>query len=308
MIPLSGRVPEAISGSPEMGSAAAASRKVFPGRGSRLGVATEALSNNNNNHNNSHNNNGNRTNNNNHPNGNNNNPNTAPMTGSNTIPINPKDKSTINCYECGVVGHYSNECPKKLAKIAAKTAAPAQNQHRFAARRNQNNNNGRLYYMNAAEAQEAPQTMQTMTSPTSCVPSSLLRRFGTMTSPLTSPAPRGTSGFYKRSGPRPSLSTSVASPPSSHSPIPLPLLELALHHRNLTGVRRASTSATPTIGAVPGAPTTTIESVVVCNIDLHQRSRSPESLLAADPLPPPCPRLPLVDNDDDSPPFDLLLI
>ncbi|KAK1651457.1 hypothetical protein QYE76_069262 [Lolium multiflorum] len=116
--------------------------------------------NNNNNHNtNSNNNKVNCTNNNNHPNGNNNNPNTAQMTGSNTVPVNPKDKSTINCYECGVVGHYSNECPKKLAKIAANTAAPAQQQRRFAGRRNQNNRNGRLYHMNAAEAQEAPQAM-----------------------------------------------------------------------------------------------------------------------------------------------------
>ncbi|KAK1687224.1 hypothetical protein QYE76_048072 [Lolium multiflorum] len=54
---------------------------------------------------------------------NNNNTNTAPRTGSNAVPVAPKDKATITCYECGVVGHCSNECPKRLAKIAANTSA-----------------------------------------------------------------------------------------------------------------------------------------------------------------------------------------
>jgi hypothetical protein len=62
------------------------------------------------------------------------------------------------------VGHYSNECPKKLAKTAPNTTAPAQQQRRFAARRNPNNRNGRLYHMSATEAQEAPTAMQSMFS------------------------------------------------------------------------------------------------------------------------------------------------
>jgi hypothetical protein len=59
------------------------------------------------------------------------------------------------------VGHYSNECPKRLAKLAGNTAAPAQNQRRFAARKNPNNN-GRYYNMTATEAQKAPQNMPSM--------------------------------------------------------------------------------------------------------------------------------------------------
>ncbi|KAK1611777.1 hypothetical protein QYE76_035450, partial [Lolium multiflorum] len=100
----------------------------------------------------------------------NNNPNTAPRTRSNAVPIASKDKSTITCYECGIVGHYSNECPKSLAKTTPNTAAPTQQQRRVSTSRkftpnNPNNRNGRLFHMSAEEAQEAPDVVLGLIQP-----------------------------------------------------------------------------------------------------------------------------------------------
>ena len=81
----------------------------------------------------------------------------------------PRDKSTVTCYECGVKGHYSNECPQKLIKAANNAAPPAQQQRHVAAGRksgpsNPNNRNGHFYRMTAAEAQEAPNAVMGMFS------------------------------------------------------------------------------------------------------------------------------------------------
>nr|XP_051228934.1 uncharacterized protein LOC127346697 [Lolium perenne] len=112
---------------------------------------------------------------------------------------------------------------------------------------------------------------------------------------------------YKRRAHPPHLSTPLDSPPSSEPPRTLSTQHCSPPPSNCNIASRETPQINPTLQSTPGAPSTTVELAVVCNVDLHQRRHSPESLLAVDPLPPPCPCLPL-DDDDDPPPSDLLLI
>ena len=95
--------------------------------------------------------------------------NNAPRTGSNAVPLILKDKTTVTCYECGIKGHYSNECPQKLMKAAPNAAAPVPQQRRVATGWKYgpsypNNRDGRFYRITAAEAQEAPNAVMGMFS------------------------------------------------------------------------------------------------------------------------------------------------
>ena len=77
------------------------------------------------------------------------------------MPLIIKDKTTVTCYECGIKGHYSNECPQKLMKAALNAAPPAQQQRRVATGWKYgpsypNNRDGRFYRITDAETQEAP--------------------------------------------------------------------------------------------------------------------------------------------------------
>ncbi|KAK1630822.1 hypothetical protein QYE76_005137 [Lolium multiflorum] len=89
-----------------------------------------------------------------------NNSNTAPRW-EQRYPITPKDKSTYNCYECGVAGHFSYECPKKLAKTAGNTSGPAQQQRHVTTNKfpqQPEQPQRRLYHMNAKKLRK-PQTL-----------------------------------------------------------------------------------------------------------------------------------------------------
>nr|XP_051221637.1 uncharacterized protein LOC127339874 [Lolium perenne] len=161
-------------------------------------------------------------------------------------------------------------------------------------------------YASPYRAINAPRTA--MTSPTSCIPSSLLRCCGPTTPPLTSPAPRSTSSAYKRRAHPPHLSTPLDFPPSSEPPRTLSPQHCAPPPLNCTIAARAPPQKPPELEATPGPATCSRSTTVVNNLRLPRRRPSPESLLAADPMLRRASSSPLVDDNDDPPPFDLLLI
>nr|XP_051190638.1 extensin-like [Lolium perenne] len=120
--------------------------------------------------------------------------------------------------------------------------------------------------------------------------------------------PPATSSSYKRRAPPPQWSTPVASPPSSEPPRTFSAPHCSPPPPNCAIAARDPPKIKPPIESIPGAPTTTVELAVVCNVALHQRHRSPESLLAVDPLASPCQSPLLVNDDDDARPSDRRLI
>ncbi|KAK1684756.1 hypothetical protein QYE76_045604 [Lolium multiflorum] len=267
--------------------------------------------------------------------------NNAPRTGSNAVPIAQTSKSTVTCYECGTVGHYSNECRKKLSKIAANPAAPAQQQRRFATRRNcapnyPNNRNGRYYNMKATEAQETPQNIPRhapspaqdhavdvvgastansghlastdWTPPTSPCSLQTLSIAGNAVSMSTCRAPPGHLATYKRSAPPPPILTPIDLPPLPDPPRTLSPQHCAPQPLNCIIAARAPSQKPPELEATPGPATCSRSTAVIDNLLLHQRRPSPTFQLAVDPLPPPCQRRPRVDDDDDPQPPDRHLI
>ncbi|KAK1561616.1 hypothetical protein QYE76_017840 [Lolium multiflorum] len=81
-----------------------------------------------------------------------------------------------------VEGHYSNECPKWLAKIAANTAALHKERRVSTGKKftpnNPNNRNGRLFHMSAEEAQEAPDVVRLKIRATDIPKTAFTTRYG----------------------------------------------------------------------------------------------------------------------------------